>query len=234
MSQFIGDIKELVKKSPKLSVIRSGPHFAALLQNSYNKNPRKIQTSHQALFSTDSSFEKQSVKTSLNETLIMQPPDSRSLVLIIICCLGEKFRMLDPAARPTISNEKIPQIPPVPSVNKMFQKLSPLSQRKKHYTTPVWVFNYRREGIINIEQLWALKIIWGLKMLFELRVFSFFRNHLWMCRVQTPRMLVWWIAGGKCPEMMKIVGIPHIPGILGNIVNNPYYQLRAHLNVKRC
>ena len=39
---------------------------------------------------------------------------------------------------------------------------------------------------------------------------------------------------GKCPEMMKIVGIPDIPGILGNIVNKPYYQLRAHLNVKRC
>ena len=130
MSQFIGDIKELVKKSPKSSVIRSGTHFAALLQNSYN---RKIQTSHQALFSTDSSFEKQSVKTSLNETLIMHPPDS--LVLIIICCLGEKFRMLDPAARPTISNEKIPQIPPIPSVNKMFQKLR--VKGKKHYTTPV-------------------------------------------------------------------------------------------------
>ena len=31
--------------------------------------------------------------------------------------------MLDPAARPTILNEKIPQIPPIPSVNKMFQKL---------------------------------------------------------------------------------------------------------------
>ena len=119
--------------------------------------------------------------------------------------------MLDPEARPTISNEKIPQIPPIPSVNKMFQKLS---QRKKHYTTPVWVFNYRREGIINIEKLWALKMIWGLKMLFELRVFSFFRNHLWMCRMQTPRMLVWWIAGGKCPEMMKIVGILGIPWIL--------------------
>ena len=140
----------------------------------------------------------------------MHPPDS--LVLIIICCLGEKFRMLDPAARPTISNEKIPQIPPIPPVNKMFQKLR--VKGKKHYTTPVWVFNYRREGIINIEKLWALKIIRGLKMLFELRVFSFFRNHLWMCRVQTPRMLVWWIAGGKCPEMMKIVGILGIPWIL--------------------
>ena len=32
--------------------------------------------------------------------------------------------------------------------------------------------------------------------------------------VQTLRMLVWWIAGGKCPEMMKIVGILDIPRIL--------------------
>ena len=32
--------------------------------------------------------------------------------------------------------------------------------------------------------------------------------------VQTLRMLVWWIAGGKCPEMMKIVGILGIPRIL--------------------
>ena len=32
--------------------------------------------------------------------------------------------------------------------------------------------------------------------------------------VQTLRMLVWWIAGGKCPEMMKIVEILGIPRIL--------------------
>ena len=65
--------------------------------------------------------------------------------------------------------------------------------------------------VISTEKKWAIKIMGPWK---DVWASSFQVLQEPFMDVQTPRMLVWWIAGRKCPEMMKIVGILGIPWIL--------------------